>query len=56
MTRRPSGTALVAAARARPALADLAEPPEVVAPCQDPELALAARETSEPVSVKRDTP
>ena len=57
MTRRPGGTALVAAARAHPAPADPAEPPEVVAPCRDREPArMAARETSERVNVKRDTP
>jgi hypothetical protein len=56
MTRRPSGTALVAV-RGRPAATDPEEPPTVVAPCQGREPArMAAREMSERVNVKKDTP
>jgi hypothetical protein len=56
MTRRPGGTALGAAAWAHPALADPTEPSKVVVRCQAPEPAPAARETTEQVNVKKDTP
>jgi hypothetical protein len=57
MTLGPSGTALVVAVRARWAVPDRVEPLVAVAPCRDPEPArLAAREMSERVNVKMDTP
>jgi hypothetical protein len=57
MRRHPNGIALAAAVRARPAVADPAEPPAVVGPCLDQApVRKASRETPERVSVKRDTP
>jgi hypothetical protein len=56
MTLGPGGTALVAAVRARSA-PGRAEPLVAVAPCRDPESArMAAREMTERVNVKMDTP